>query len=327
MFDLMWGESVCVRKALCDTLPRSFGSTIDKYGLMEFKYPKHEGDPGLVEVTKVIIERQTGLKPKHVFIVNGATGGIVTALRAYFQHGFKYCLTDRPPYFSLYPDMIKNSGLIHLNQDFARAGNAGKVLLIDSPANPTGVVTEVTKSEDSDVEIVWDAVYHNRVYTISNNLPIPSHDIMVGSYSKLLGLNGIRMGWVATDDDELAKTLGQVITAEYVGLSYASTNLLLDVMSNMDWNQFEIEAKEALMRNKAEWKKVIKYFGNQEVPLNGMFYYSYLDNAAKELLEAAGVQYMPGSAMGATDDYGRFNLGQDCAVIEDAVKSILETDK
>lgn len=327
-YDLTWGESVCVRQAFADTAG-NFTSTTDKYNLMAMGYPKHEGDQDLVEITRAIIMRQTGETPKHVFLTNGATGAVVCALRAYAQHGFKYGMTPSPPYFPLYPNMVKNSGLVHCHvQDITpeQGQQHGLVFLFDSPSNPTGTPFRAKKILGTKTQLVWDAVYHNRVYMPLTVIP-PQYDIMCGSYSKLTGVNGLRIGWVATNDDTLAKTLGEVITAEYVGLSAPSTWLLRDILENFNWELFETTARHNLERNKFEWSKVTKYLGDERVPLNGMFHYAPIDFSAKCLLEKAGVAYMPSESCHATPGFGRFNLGQDCTLVTLAVKSILKADR
>jgi aspartate/methionine/tyrosine aminotransferase len=320
-YDLTWGESVCVRQAFVDNCAGN-PTVFNVQHLMEMGYPRHEGDQRLISLTASVIKRQTGFAYKHLFLTNGATGAVVIAMRAYQMHGFQTAITSKPPYFSLYPVMIEAAGLGHeLEPNIYHAS----VRLVDSPSNPTGDIGFVRSTHDSG-ETIWDAVYHNNVYTNGKLGTIP-HDVACGSYSKLTGLNGIRIGWVATNDDRLADTLNRLVTAEYCGLSHASTEILLNTLPNLDWDQFELHARFRLDLNRTEWQKLTKFFGGTVVSPNGMFYYTEIDEAAKRLMAKAGVLFQSGAKMGTDDGFARFNLGQDNYLVTDAVKAILKADR
>lgn len=324
-FNLGWGNAVAVRHAFLDglALKTVFFSLNDT----NLGYTAHDGDPRLIYITRKIIERQVGLTFKHVLLTNGATGGVTIALRAFAQQGHRVALTRNPPFFSIYPSMIEAAGLEHRFFDPSK-DDPGALVLLDSPANPTG--SSVSGCLTVDVPVIWDAVYHGRAYS-ANNFP-PSCDVMVGSYSKLLGLNGIRTGWIATNDDLLYLRLKKLVEAEYCGLSSASNAVLLNVLkgwyqSKNFWENFELKARANLDNNRTELSILEKYFGDQPVCKVGMFYYAPVDAACKRLLEKANVKYTPGSSLHATDDFGRFNVGQDCRIVREAVKTILRADR
>lgn len=323
-FDLTWGESVCVRQAFIDNI-HGAPSFFDTQTLMrEMGYPKHEGDQRLVSITSDVIMRQTGQSYKYIFLTNGATGAITIAMRAFGHMGFNAVKTSKPPYFSLYPGMVEAANMEHITE----VGNWGTdeyVSLIDSPSNPLGH-TAFVENVKYPPSVIWDAVYHNNIYT-RGGLGIIPHDIVCGSYSKLTGLNGIRIGWVATNDDLLGDALGNLVTSEYCGLSAASTHILLACLEDLDWDMFETNARFRLDMNRTEWQKVSKFFGGRPVPIHGMFYYSDIDEAAKKLMAKAHVYYQSGAKMGTDDDFARFNLGQDNYLITDAVKAILKADR
>lgn len=322
-YDLRWGESVAIRQSLVETLP---GSPVifDMDKLKSMGYPPHNGNDTLIEMTRKVIKRQVGLDYKHILLTNGATGGITISLRLFKQLGYQNALVSPAPYFPLYPDMIKASGLEKIEKD-VYSHDPSSVLLIDSPSNPVGRVISATFDSLS-MPIVFDAVYHNNVYT-NGKIKAFNHDIIVGSYSKLLGLNGIRMGWIATNDSSFYKKLIDLVTAEYAGLSDPSSTILLDILKNFNWDGFEFRARNRLDLNREEWSKLEKFFpGNFVQPL-GMFFYGKMDRACKRLMDRSNVVWMPGSSCGTDDTFGRFNLGQDCRVIKNSVKEILKNDK
>lgn len=292
-------------------------------------YPVHEGDPDLVKLTKYVLKRNIGKDYRHVLITNGATGGVTLALRTYALLGYKECITENPPFFRFYPDMIKHSGLRHkyISAIYRTHQPEKPVFLIDSPSNPLGTFSSRTKIGQE--KVVWDTVYFNKVYS-PGKYPQPDHDVLVGSYNKLLGLNGLRVGWIATNDSLLYESLKSVVTAEYCGISVPSTRIILQTagkFANWAWDAFEKNANNFLDWNRTEWSKLERFFGDTPVLPIGMFYYAPIDKQCKTLLERSGIIWSPGSQLGDSDDFGRFNVGQDSKVIQRAVKEILKNDK
>lgn len=318
-FDLTWGSSKCVRDAFLDT----YSGICSVFGVSELNdcnYPSHEGNEKLLELTKDVIFRQTGVKYRHILLTNGATGGVTIAMRAYSQAGHHVLCTRPAPFFTIYPSMIAAAGFTEHRQNLEVT--PGSIFLIDSPSNPEGKFVRV----GWDTFTIWDAVYHNNVYTDGKQKSI-WHDVAVGSYSKLTGLNGIRVGWVATNNSIVYERMKSLVTAEYCGISHADSTILLNCLDGIEWDIFELNARYRLDSNRTEWSKLEKFFDGQPVNSVGMFYYGKIDKSAKKLMEKAGVKYMPGSSLGTSDDFARFNLGQENKILKDAVKAILRVDK
>lgn len=319
-YDLSFGNSVCVREAFMETVGAPY--ILDYSTMMKIMdYPVHEGDPEVVEIAKKVIKRQLNSEYKHVFITNGATGGVIIALRAYKQQGMLACRTRKAPYYARYPGMIEAAGLRHASQFYEKE----IVVLVDIPSNPLGLLDDL--AQPFNYPIILDAVYYNNVYCKGLVRPI-KHDVLVGSFSKLFGINGIRLGWIATNDDLLAPRIGKLVNNEYCGLSSASSFLLKKTWEKLNWEYFEQMANIYLNSNRGEWSKLEKFFGNSPVNPVGMFYYGPMDKACKKLMEKAGVKWVSGQSMGDFhDDHGRFNLGQDTNLVFDAVKAVLKADK
>lgn len=332
-FPLGWGESVAVRKAFTETY-NGLPITFDRAALMDMGYTPHYGTEELIKLTHEVIFRQTARRYKNVAITNGASGAITIALRAAKTFGVQNVLTLPPPYFPLYKDMFAAAGLIEPARN-APTPPTNFMMLIDSPSNPQGIVMNdismlpmLTGHPTVYVEprmVIWDAVYANNVY-MNFQLPLPA-DTQVGSYSKLLGINGIRLGWIATNDDIRFERIKSLMDAEYCGLSAPSMQILTKTIKDLDWDNFEQKARMKLDANREEWSKLEKFFYNTPVQTFGMFYYSVVDNACKKLLEKAGIQWFSGSVCHHLDSHGRFNIGQDTNLIKRAVQKILMCDK
>jgi aspartate/methionine/tyrosine aminotransferase len=324
IFDLSFGNSVAVRKAFLDTVPS--GITFTYGSMMRMDYPVHSGDPELVKITRQVIQRQIGKGYRHVFITNGATGADVIALRAYAQKGFKVCRTRKAPYYSRFPGMIAAAGMVHWTVEDGGWNQIHDttVLLVDLPSNPIGTFDGVGFHSGP---IILDAVYYNNVYCGHEKRDSYGHNILTGSYSKLLGINGVRLGWIALDDDLLADRISKLLTAEYCGLSVPDAWIVRTYLEDLNWDNFESRANMYLNFNRTDFSKLEKFFGGVPIPKVGMFYYAPVDKLCAKLLDEAGILYTKGSLMGASDDFGRFNIGQDMGMISEAVKTILKIDK
>jgi aspartate/methionine/tyrosine aminotransferase len=320
-FDLGFGNSVCVRQAFLDCYHGNM-VVFTQDGLSKMDYSDRYGDPELIEITRTVIKRQVGIEKKHVFLTNGATGAVTISLRAMKQRGKNICYTRDAPWYLRYPSMIRASGLIQLEENKGIDPEEG-VVLLDIPSNPQGFTSGIRFST---APTILDAVYFNRVYMAGYFVPVIAHNILCGSYSKLLGLNGLRVGWIATNDDLLAERIKDLIIGEYCSLSSASTEIIKNVLFDFDWDLFETIAKSNLDNNREEWSKLEKFFEGRPVTDNGMFYYGKMDSKCQDLLAKSGISWTKGSDLGTDDGWGRINLGQDCDLIRKAVAEVSRRD-
>src|SRR5271165_3984599 len=215
-YDMGWGESVCVRKAFLDECRHLPPILFSRKDMENLKYPSHEGEPELIELTKKLIKRHIGKDYPYVLITNGATGGVTIALRSFAIHrGSKAVITRQPPYFQFYPDMIQAAGMFQLHpsmKGYIDRYQKEVVYLVDSLSNPTAEFSELQR-DSAKSPIVWDAVYYGKVYAPGEHAQ-PAHDVLVGSYSKLTGLNGLRVGWIACHDYRGYENMKRLVTAE-----------------------------------------------------------------------------------------------------------------
>jgi aspartate/methionine/tyrosine aminotransferase len=321
-YDLAFGHSVAVRKAFLDTYNGNI-IVFTQDTLEKFDYPPYLGDPELIEMTKQVIKRQTGEEYKHIILTNGATGAINIVLSVYQMAGYKYCVTRRGPYYMRYPTMVKSAGLEHITEDDNQR-MLETVALLDYPSNPLNFITEIAVPG---TPTVLDAVYMSNVYMNCASYQLPRHAIMVASYSKLTGLNGMRIGWIALNDDMMYERLKVFTTATYCGLARADSIIAKQLLYGFDWSTFETRARNSLNMNREEIAKLEKFLGDKPVEDKGMFHYAHMDKKSQELFTKAGVIWTRGSDLGAEDCFGRLNIGQDCQLIKEAVKSVLKMDQ
>lgn len=320
-FIFSWGDAICVRQALA-SFYRPTGLLVpSQEQIKAMGYPSKEGIEDLVARTKVYIAKTLGIHYKYVLITAGASHGLNTVMRALYGNcgGMVYFTA---PYFTYYPEMATKNGMIMIDTDQS-IDSRGFMEIIDSPSNPEGLIR--LHDHPNARFVVWDGVYHNPVYSKFMRTG-PNHDVMIGSFGKLLGINGIRLGWIGVEKEGLYEKIAAELRAESLGVSVPSQEIVLDIFKSIDLNIFMSLAGSMIDDNRVEMTK-LEYLGSHKVSMNGMFFWTQMDNKALQLLDTVGVQYVKGSTCGKDDSYVRINLAQDRALTKAMVKAVLKEDK
>jgi aspartate/methionine/tyrosine aminotransferase len=321
-FDLSWGDPEITRQALVETLGRNFA--LSSNPLRTMGYTPHYGNPKLIEQLKNLALRQSGHKPKHLFITCGAVGAINAALYTLKDTSTDWVVTN-DHFFPIYPKIIGLTDMIMINKNtkehLCNKSNGCQernfISLIDSPSNPEGLVSPFESVD------IWDSAYASKTYGNGGHIPI-KWKIMAGSLSKTSGLAGLRIGWAACEDDILANSLSNYITAAYIGLPASSMTIAEEVLNALDLDRFEMLSAGYLDSNREEAQKLLTRFGQGSVPTRGMFCILELGKAEKKALERAGIKYQSGETWGEDSSWARLSLGQTREVVRAAVKAALK---
>ena len=320
-FKLDWGDPLIVRQALIETL--GYDIPLIKQSLSDMGYPQHLGSPKLIELLKELAFRQSGHKPKHLMVTCGCTGAIHAALHSLKGKYVDWVVTD-DRYYPIYSSIISvTTDMIMINRDrkanYLKEGLVEKnfISLIASPSAPDGFIYPFESVD------IWDASYASRTYGIGPQQPA-KWKIMCGSLSKTLGLSGLRLGWVSTDDDHLAESLSDYVTASYIGLSSASQSIAEEVLYDLGLSRFEKRSAAYLDSNREEAQKLLNRFGQGSVPTRGMFCTLELGKIERKALERANIKWLSGSAWGEDDSWARLSLGQTREIVRSAVKAALK---
>lgn len=168
-------------------------------------------------------EQEVGLASDHVVITVGAAGGINVLLRAIMNPGDE--LLSFSPYFVEYGFYAENSGgkfrtvpaAADFGPDLAALEQAitpsVRALIINSPNNPTGriytraelqgiadLLAAKSREFGRPIFLLSDEPYRYLIYDgaeVSPVLPLYEYTVVVGSFSKTLGLAGERIGYLA----------------------------------------------------------------------------------------------------------------------------------
>lgn len=312
-FNLAIGEPRVVRDELT-------GLWIPEMNVAKCDYPAMDAEKSLLGVIQ-------GFNLQHrsdCFIV--PTMGAKHAL-----HAALYALTqDRPllplvsykrPYWVSYPTIAKYAML-----DSAE-GNTDEdsIEILAIPNNPDGECSATPRQENC-VARIWDAAYASPIYGWNGRIPAEV-DISVWSGGKLTGLPGLRVGWLATRDENLAAYARQYVEQTTSGVPQYTQELTASAFKHINVEQRVCRIQKTLSDNSRIIGKFLsKHFNAAfRVSKPGMFYwgrvpeYERLDKALKE----AKVAVLSGEACGMkTKGWYRWSLGQPVHYTRAAIKQL-----
>ena len=304
-----WGDTDGIREIMLSL----HSTSVTGMDLMNLNqgYPPHEGKSNLIEEIGKLIKNLTKKDYKHVIITNGATNGLCAALSSLSPKEIFF--NDR--YFGFYPGIAKqfcnNVQSISL-KDSAFHHQSNSVVIIDSPSNPRGdLILEAQSLSAGPISVIWDSCYWSPTYVQNlDKTPMPAHDIMVGSFSKLSGINGIRIGWLATDSDSIHEKALDYITHNLCGVSGLSQDLAYGILKNVNMEKFYAKSAQLVQDNKNELSGISRLFGGQKIPDLGMFAYWQADSDLLKKIKELGIVFTSGVSIGGTENEVRINLGR-----------------
>jgi N-succinyldiaminopimelate aminotransferase len=187
------------------------------------QYPPGRGVPALRQAIVDHQKRFYGLEydpDTEVLVTTGATEAIAAALLAYVEPGDEVIALE--PYYDSYAAGIAMAGghrvpvtlrapdyRLDLDELRAAVTPRTKVLLINSPHNPTGSV--LTDAElrgiadlaiEHDLVVITDEVYEHLIYDGLQHHPLASYDgmaertVSISSAGKTFSVTGWKIGWV-----------------------------------------------------------------------------------------------------------------------------------
>ncbi len=204
-------------------------------------YTPPAGIPELRQAIARLYTEQHGLptRPEQVVVSNGAKHSIHNALMALCGPGDEVIIPA--PYWVSYADLVKLTGATPIivettesegfklspERFLAAANDRTKLLMINSPSNPTGVVYD-----RSDLEALADAVLKTRAGVISDEIyeqllygdakatcfatlrpELAERTVTISGVSKTYAMTGWRIGW-AVSPTPVSKFMGDLQSQE-----------------------------------------------------------------------------------------------------------------
>ncbi|MEM8943591.1 MAG: aminotransferase class I/II-fold pyridoxal phosphate-dependent enzyme [Planctomycetota bacterium] len=178
-------------------------------------YSVTQGIPDLREALQARVDETYQHDDRRVVVTSGTSGSLVLAMMAMVDPGDEVICFD--PYFVMYPALVKMVGgkavMIDTYPDFqidldkvaAAITPRTKLILLNSPANPTGVVAGEAEvralaelAAKHNIALLSDEIYREFCYDGALVSPTAWNDqtIVVDGFSKSHGVTGWRLGWM-----------------------------------------------------------------------------------------------------------------------------------
>ncbi len=177
-------------------------------------YSQTQGIRPLLETLQSHIDETYGHEDRSVFVSSGTSGALMLALCTLVGPGDEVIIFD--PYFVMYKHLTRLAGgvpvLIDTYPDFrididkvaAAITDRTKVILFNSPGNPTGYVAAEEEiralaelAAARDVALISDEIYRAFCYDETFLSPARWNDqtIVIDGFSKSHSMTGWRVGW------------------------------------------------------------------------------------------------------------------------------------
>ena len=323
---------------------------------------KYTAVEGIIATKQAIInklKKDHGLEYKldGIVISNGAKHSLFNLFQVLIEKGDEVIIPA--PYWVTYPEQVKFSDGIPVFIDTddstefkitpeqlkAVITPKTKVLLLNTPSNPTGSVytkEELTALgkvlEGTDILVFSDEMYEKIIYNgtkftaaaeVSEDMY--NRTVTINGLSKAVAMTGWRFGYIATPNVALAKALtklqGQVTSNVNTMTQYAAIPAL-EGEADKDIEMMRVEFEK---RKNIAVKSFNEIKGLSTIDPDGAFYLfvnikEVSNDSMKfcaELLEQKGVALVPGLAFGS-EGYFRFSFATDLASIQEGIKRIKE---
>lgn len=177
-------------------------------------YSQSQGIKPLLEAIGAQVKQEYGHDDRQVFISSGTSGALMLALCTLVGPGDEVIIFD--PYFVMYKHLTRLAGgepvVIDTYPDFridvdkvaAAITERTKVILFNSPSNPTGHVASADEVQglarlaaERDVALISDEIYRSFCYDDAFVSPASYNDqtIVIDGFSKSHSMTGWRCGW------------------------------------------------------------------------------------------------------------------------------------
>lgn len=177
-------------------------------------YSPTQGVAELRERLEAGIVRPLGHSDRRLLITSGTSGGLLLAMLAMVDPGDEVIIFD--PYFVMYPALVRMVGgkcvFVDTYPDFRidvgrvaeRITPKTKLILANSPANPTGSVAGRYQTQalaelaaEHNIALISDEIYRTFVYDgqATSAAEFNEQTIVIDGFSKTYGMTGWRLGY------------------------------------------------------------------------------------------------------------------------------------
>lgn len=306
-------------------------------GELRLGYTEPLGHP---ELREQIAELYHEVSPDQVFVTAGAEEAIFLFMHTVLNPG-DHIIYMSPAYQSLYeiarsigceatpwnlreedgwePDLSELEAMIRPNT---------KAIVVNIPHNPTGYLMAREKfheviniARENQLYLFSDEVYRLLEYMEAQRLPAACDEykkgVSLGVMSKSFGLAGLRIGWIATQDEELLEKMAAL--KDYTSICNSAPSEMIAIAALKSKSYLLERNLEIIMRNldllDEFFDKHTELFLWQK-PLAGSIAFprlvidQHVEDFCVKLVESTGVLLLPGNYYGYSDKNFRIGFGR-----------------
>lgn len=153
------------------------------------------------------------VSPENVIVTLGSSPALFLSIASLINPGDEIIITD--PHYSCYPQIIKVAGgvpkkvrvyeqngfQVEISDIKKAVTEKTKAIIINSPANPTGVTMDpflIERIADMGITVISDEIYHGLEYgkKARSVLEFTDNAFVISGFSKLYAMTGWRLGYI-----------------------------------------------------------------------------------------------------------------------------------
>ncbi|MBL7170281.1 MAG: pyridoxal phosphate-dependent aminotransferase [Candidatus Aenigmarchaeota archaeon] len=327
-----------IKQAAIDALKEGFTGYTSSYGISELRGAIAERES----------EKVPNLNKNNVLVSSGGAGALTCSFLSFLKPEDEVIIPD--PYWGPYVFQIVSShgkpipinyfsnGKIDADKLEKSITKKTKIILVNSPENPTGrVYTKKDLEEIADIAnnhdllVISDEVYDKLIFGDAKHLSIasmiPEKTLLVNSCSKTYAMTGWRVGWLVGKEEYIS----EIMKCNRATIACPTSFAQKAAYSALTGDQSCVEE----MRKKYEERRdvAVEEFGKlglEFVKPYGAFY--TFPNIGRdswkfalELLDQRGVSVVPGDAFGSSGkEHIRVALTVDSEKIKEGIEKIGE---
>ncbi len=232
------------------------------------RYSLTAGLPELRHALAKVTSEEYGWDDPQVMVTSGVSGGLLLVFMAMINPGDEVIITD--PYFVIYKHIIHLLGgkCVYMDTypDFKLSAekleslitDKTKLLILNSPANPTGVVYSEKEIKEAvevarkhDLLILSDEIYDKFCYCGKCPSPASIYEktIVLKGFSKTYAMTGWRMAYIAVHK-ELAFLIEEMVKLQQYTFVCAPTPFQKAAIAALDYDVSDYVKAYALKRDK-----------------------------------------------------------------------------
>lgn len=322
-------------------------------------FTKYTPTTGLLSLREAIagkLEKDNGLKysPSQIVVSCGAKQALYNLLQVLCEEGDEVVFSS--PYWVSYPEMAglalarprivetaaQNDFKLNKEDLKANINEKTKVLIINSPGNPTGLVysgEELAQLAEtamrSGLVVISDEIYEKLIYDGKKHISFASlsketyaRTIIVNGVSKSYAMTGWRIGYLASPDPQIVKAVGELQGHSTSNPCSISQMAALAAITGSD-NQIKAMVEEFAQRRDCMLAALAEIPRLYFVKPEGAFYVfcnisrTGLSSAdfSRRLLQEAEVAVVAGEAFGR-DDYVRLSFAANIKQITEGISRL-----